>query len=120
MVIQWLFPASTIVSSVLPVFRLDVEGVIYLSPSRSCVRSLPPDAVDPGLRVEANRTVRPDPLVRNDLVRVIPTPYIPILKEAKAVLIEKNSLFRARFSLDYSAHEWNCAASRRVFTQVRW
>jgi hypothetical protein len=33
---------------------------------RSCVQSLSP-AVDPGLRVQANRAVRPDPLVRNDL-----------------------------------------------------
>ena len=39
--------------------------------SKICVRSLPPDAVDPGLRVQANRAVRPDPLVRNDLVRTI-------------------------------------------------
>ena len=92
MVIPWLFPASTIVSSVLPVFRLEVDGVIYLSPSRTCVRSLPADAVDPGLREGANRVVRPDPLVRNDLVRVIPT-GIPILKEGKAVVSEKDLLF---------------------------
>jgi hypothetical protein len=37
--------------------------------SRICVRRLSPVAVDPGLRVQANRTVRPHPLVRNDLVR---------------------------------------------------
>lgn len=34
------------------------------------------NAVDPGLRVGANRVVRPDPLVRNDLVRVIPTAHL--------------------------------------------
>jgi len=70
--ISWLCLASTIVSSVLRVRRLEVEVVIYFYPhSKICVRSLPPDAVDPGLRVPANRAVRPDPLVRNDLVRTI-------------------------------------------------
>jgi len=29
-------------------------------------------SVDPGLRVQANRAVRPDSLVRNDLVRTTP------------------------------------------------
>jgi hypothetical protein len=42
-----------------------------------CIRSLLLDAVDPGLHVQANRTVRPDTLVRNDLVRTAPTPDIP-------------------------------------------
>jgi hypothetical protein len=39
--------------------------------SKICVRSLAQDVVDPGLRVQANRAVRVDPLVRNDLVRTI-------------------------------------------------
>jgi hypothetical protein len=34
---------------------------------------LPPNAVDPGLRVKANRAVRPDPVVRNDLVHTTST-----------------------------------------------
>jgi hypothetical protein len=36
------------------------------------------------LRFQANRAVRPDALVRNDLVLHDPDPDIPILKEAKA------------------------------------
>ena len=74
--IPWLFPASTIESSVLVVFRLEVEGVIYLSP----LRNLRPDAVDPGLRVDANRAVRPDLLVRIDPVRTL-NRTVPLLKE---------------------------------------
>jgi len=56
--------------SVLVVSRLEFEVVIYLSPTREfeCVHN----AVDSGLRVQANRAVRPDPLVRNDLVSTTP------------------------------------------------
>ena len=84
MVIPWLCPASTIVSSVLLVSRLEVEVVIYLSPLKKLRPEFAPPAVDPGLRFQANRAVRPDALVRNDLVLHDPDPDIPILKEAKA------------------------------------
>ena len=43
------------------------------------------------MRVESNRAVRPDPLVRNDLGAPDPDPNIPILKEAKSAISEKNS-----------------------------
>lgn len=99
MVIPWLLPASTIVRSVLLVFWLEVEGVIHLSPLRSCVRSLAPNVVEPGLRVVANRAVRLNPLVRNDLGRPTPTPGIAILKEAKFAISEKNSDEIMRISL---------------------
>jgi hypothetical protein len=69
--IPWLCPASTIVSAVLVVCRLEVEVVIYL------FKNLRPEfasvTVDAGLRAQANRAVRPDSLVRNDLVRPTPT-----------------------------------------------
>ena len=76
MVIPWLFPASTIVSSVLLVFRLEVEGVIYLSP----LKKLRPEFASRCSRARIARRrqtalVRPDPLVRNDLVRGIPTAH---------------------------------------------
>jgi len=69
----WLCPAATIVSSVLLVCGLESKSSSIYPHSKSCVRSLPPDTVDPGLRVQANRAVRPDSLVRNDLVRTTPT-----------------------------------------------
>ena len=59
--------ASTIVSSVLLACRLEVEVVIYLS----SLKNLRPDAVDAELHFQTNGAVRPDPLVRNDLVRMI-------------------------------------------------
>ena len=70
MVIPWLCPASTIVSSVLLVRRSEVEFevVIYLSPLKNLRPELPPDLVDAGLRVQTNRAVRPDPLGQHDLV----------------------------------------------------
>jgi len=43
-----------------------------LIPTQELRAALPPDAVDRGLPVQANRAVRPDPLVRNDLVRTTP------------------------------------------------
>jgi len=73
-VIPWLYPVSTIVSSVLLVCRMEVEVASIYPPLKNLRPSLPQDAVDSGLRVQANRAVRPDSLVRNDLVRTTPTP----------------------------------------------
>ena len=42
---------------------------LFIPTQEVAVRTLPQDTVDPGLRVQANYAVRPDPLVRNDLVR---------------------------------------------------
>ena len=75
MAISWLGAASTNVFtnvwSVLLVRRLEVGVVIYLSPLKSLRPEFGSNVVDPGLRVQANRAVRVDPLVRNDLVRTI-------------------------------------------------
>ena len=73
MVIPWLYPVSTIVSSVFLVCRMEVEVASIYPPLKKLRPSLPQDAVDPGLRVRANRAVRPDSLVQNDLVRTTPT-----------------------------------------------
>lgn len=77
MVISWLSTACTIVfRSVLLVSRLQVDVIIYLSP----LSKLRPDTVDPGVRVQANRAVRLDPLARNDLVRT--NSDIPVRRDA--------------------------------------
>jgi hypothetical protein len=93
-----LVPASTIVSSVFLVFRLEVEDVIYLSLlKKMCVRSLPPDAVDPASPVEANRAVRSDPLVRNDLVRT--TRSGPPYREGSEAVISANKFLPQSFTV---------------------
>jgi hypothetical protein len=61
--------------------RIETKSVSWTSIDRCCwcpgwkskSSSLPPDAVDAGLRVQTNHAVAPDPLVRNDLVRTTPT-----------------------------------------------
>lgn len=47
---------------------------LFIPTQEVAVRSSSEDAVDTGLRINANRAVRPAPLVRNDLVRKSPTP----------------------------------------------
>ena len=55
----------------------------FIPTQEVAVRTLPQDAVDPGLRVQASYAVRPDPLVRNDLVRTT-RPRHTHREEAKA------------------------------------
>jgi hypothetical protein len=55
-------------------------------PTLKKLRSVLPDAVERGLRAQANRAVRLDPLVRNDLVLHDADPRYPYAKEAKAAI----------------------------------
>jgi hypothetical protein len=47
---------------------------LFIPTQEVAARNLPQDAVNPGLRGQANRAVRPDSLVRNDLGRTTPPP----------------------------------------------
>jgi hypothetical protein len=92
---------------VLLVFQLEVEVVIYLSPLSGV---LAPDRVDAGWGVQANRAVRTDPLVRNDLVRA--KEFLPrhlclpmLLKSALSLRIRTCLIFNLQGRNNLASHE---------------
>ena len=87
--------SNTVAVSRLHVCVVGVAGVpvgsrsrhVFIPTQEVAVQSSPQDAVDPGLRVQANWAVRPGPLVRNDLVRTTPT-YVEMQEQVLSPGVE--------------------------------